>query len=75
MEIYTDPAQLAPHVTGGCTATIGNFDGVHKGHQALIATTVTKARALGLPAVALTFPPHPLQVPLKDHAPPHPYGP
>ena len=70
MEIYTDPAQLAPHVTGGCTATIGNFDGVHKGHQALIATTVTKARALGVPAVVITFTPHPLQVLLKDNAPP-----
>lgn len=39
--------------------TIGNFDGVHLGHQALLRMLVSKARALGLPAVVLTFEPHP----------------
>lgn len=39
--------------------TIGNFDGVHRGHQALLAMLVAKARAAGLPAVVLTFEPHP----------------
>lgn len=42
--------------------TIGNFDGVHRGHQALIRQTVSKARALGIPAVVFTFEPHPLAV-------------
>ena len=39
--------------------TIGNFDGVHLGHQALLSLLTGKARALGLPAVVLTFEPHP----------------
>lgn len=39
--------------------TIGNFDGVHLGHQALLKLLTDKARALGLPAVVLTFEPHP----------------
>ena len=37
--------------------TIGNFDGVHLGHQALLSLLTDKARALGLPAVVLTFEP------------------
>lgn len=39
--------------------TIGNFDGVHLGHQGLLRMLVTRARALALPAVVLTFEPHP----------------
>lgn len=39
--------------------TIGNFDGVHLGHQALLELLTGKAHALGLPAVVLTFEPHP----------------
>jgi riboflavin kinase/FMN adenylyltransferase len=39
--------------------TIGNFDGVHRGHQALLKLLTDKAHALGLPAVVLTFEPHP----------------
>ncbi|MBS0552125.1 MAG: bifunctional riboflavin kinase/FAD synthetase, partial [Proteobacteria bacterium] len=39
--------------------TIGNFDGVHRGHQALLKLLTEKARAMGLPAVVLTFEPHP----------------
>lgn len=39
--------------------TIGNFDGAHLGHQALLALLTGKARELGLPAVVLTFEPHP----------------
>ncbi len=42
--------------------TIGNFDGVHKGHQELIRRAVAKARSLGVPAVVFTFEPHPLTV-------------
>ncbi|HHU32451.1 MAG TPA: bifunctional riboflavin kinase/FAD synthetase [Clostridia bacterium] len=38
---------------------LGNFDGVHKGHQYLIKKTVKYARDLGLPSVVLTFEPHP----------------
>ncbi|NMG15602.1 bifunctional riboflavin kinase/FAD synthetase [Aromatoleum bremense] len=39
--------------------TIGNFDGVHRGHQALLKLLTDKARSLALPAVVLTFEPHP----------------
>jgi riboflavin kinase / FMN adenylyltransferase len=43
----------------GCVLTIGNFDGVHRGHQALLAKLSAKAKAHGLPAAVLTFEPHP----------------
>lgn len=49
--------------------TIGNFDGVHRGHQALLAMLVAKARAAGLPAVVLTFEPHPREYFAPDNAP------
>lgn len=42
--------------------TLGAFDGVHRGHQALIAKTVEAARRLGLPSIAYTFDPHPALV-------------
>jgi riboflavin kinase/FMN adenylyltransferase len=42
--------------------TLGNFDGVHRGHQALIDETARQARSLGCPAIAATFDPHPLQI-------------
>jgi riboflavin kinase/FMN adenylyltransferase len=43
----------------GATVAIGNFDGVHRGHKAVIAAALSRARALGKPAAALTFEPHP----------------
>ena len=43
----------------GCDLTIGSFDGVHLGHQALIRAMVAHAHASGVPAVVLTFFPHP----------------
>jgi riboflavin kinase/FMN adenylyltransferase len=43
----------------GAVLAIGNFDGVHRGHQALIAAAVAEARSLGAPAGALIFEPHP----------------
>lgn len=39
--------------------TIGNFDGVHAGHQAMVARLTAAARSLGLPAAVMTFEPHP----------------
>jgi riboflavin kinase/FMN adenylyltransferase len=44
---------------GRCALTIGNFDGVHRGHRALIERVTSKARELGLTACVLTFEPHP----------------
>jgi riboflavin kinase/FMN adenylyltransferase len=48
--------------TAGCALTIGNFDGVHRGHQAMLALLTNEARHRGLPSCVLTFEPHP-----RDH--------
>ena len=58
------PAGFGPSVV-----TIGNFDGVHLGHQGLLGTVVAAARKRGLPAVAVTFEPHPVAVLFPDRAP------
>jgi riboflavin kinase / FMN adenylyltransferase len=42
-----------------CALTIGNFDGVHRGHQAMLALLTSEAKQRGLPSCALTFEPHP----------------
>lgn len=42
-----------------CVATIGNFDGLHLGHQAILARLLEKSREYGLPSVVITFEPHP----------------
>src|SRR5262245_44832354 len=43
----------------GAVVAIGNFDGVHRGHRAVIGAALERARALGRPAAVLTFEPHP----------------
>ena len=43
----------------GAVVAIGNFDGVHRGHRAVIAAALDRARILAKPAAALTFEPHP----------------
>lgn len=48
-----------PEAVRGAAAAIGNFDGIHRGHQALIARTAEAARRLGAPLAAVTFEPHP----------------
>src|SRR5690606_12395878 len=50
---------IPEHADTAAVLTIGNFDGVHLGHQALLSLLTGKARELGLPAVVLTFEPHP----------------
>ena len=49
--------------------TLGSFDGVHRGHQALIRSAVEQARVRGVPAVGYTFHPHPAAVLAPDKAP------
>jgi riboflavin kinase/FMN adenylyltransferase len=53
----------------GSVVTLGNFDGIHLGHQALIGGTVAAARKLALPSLVLTFEPHPLKVLAPERAP------
>ena len=49
---------------------IGNFDGVHRGHRALLAAAAERARELGAPLGVITFEPHPREVLAPDLAPP-----
>ncbi|HEV6963827.1 MAG TPA: bifunctional riboflavin kinase/FAD synthetase, partial [Roseateles sp.] len=46
-------------IAPACALTIGNFDGVHRGHQAMLALLQSEARHRGLPSCVLTFEPHP----------------
>lgn len=55
---------------GGSVCTVGTFDGVHRGHQLVLERLGERARALGLPAVLVTFDPHPLEVVNPAAAPP-----
>jgi riboflavin kinase / FMN adenylyltransferase len=50
------------HALDGAVVAIGNFDGVHRGHRAVIAAALARAKLLGRPAAALTFEPHPRSV-------------
>ena len=68
---WTDLSQ-SPHGYGPSVVTLGNFDGVHKGHQAVLSTVVQKARDRGPDgtyAVAVTFQPHPVAVLHPERAP------
>jgi len=53
----------------GCIATIGNFDGMHIGHQAIIGGVVERARATQRPSAVITFHPHPLSIVAPDRVP------
>ena len=53
----------------GCIATIGNFDGMHVGHQAIIRGVVERAREQQRPSAVITFNPHPLSIVAPDRVP------
>jgi len=59
-----------PSDWGACVATIGVFDGVHRGHQRIIARAVEIAQARHLPVVVITFDPHPDEVVRPGSHPP-----
>lgn len=54
----------------GCVATIGNFDGVHLGHRAVIENLAVQGKRLGLPVVVILFEPQPLEFFNPEQAPP-----
>lgn len=54
----------------GCVLTIGNFDGVHRGHQALLQRLAAEGQQRGLPVVAMIFEPQPLELFAGENAPP-----
>jgi len=66
MRIYRQLDEL-PTPTTPVVATIGNFDGVHLGHQGVIAEVIERARFLGGQSLAITFDPHPARVLRPDH--------
>ena len=67
--------QIIRHIDGqdqnlaGSVVTLGNFDGIHLGHRALIDGAVTDSKKFGVPSVVLTFEPHPLKVLAPERAP------
>ena len=68
MELIFGFHNLQPAVTP-CVATIGNFDGVHLGHQAVIGHLAEKGAAMGLPTTLITFEPTPAEYFTRDRAP------
>ncbi|ALE81016.1 riboflavin kinase [Pseudonocardia sp. AL041005-10] len=54
--------EAVPPGWGRCVVTVGVFDGVHRGHRQLIARAVERAHQRGLPAVVVTFDPHPAEL-------------
>jgi len=58
-----------PKPAQGCVATIGNFDGIHLGHQAVLTQLAMKADMLNLPAVVITFEPQPFEYFVPEKAP------
>ncbi|HYH46333.1 MAG TPA: bifunctional riboflavin kinase/FAD synthetase [Thermoanaerobaculia bacterium] len=68
MHVVHDAYQSTDLPRGG-VAAIGNFDGLHRGQRALLDRVTERASALGVPAVVLTFDPHPLAVLQPERAP------
>lgn len=60
MEVIRGIINLRPQPQG-CVVTLGNFDGVHRGHQAVLAKVRKKSKELGLPSVLVCFEPQPME--------------
>lgn len=69
MEVFAGLQAFVP-AAGGVVLTIGNFDGVHRGHAGIVAAARQVAARLRVPVVALTFDPHPLAVLAPERTPP-----
>jgi riboflavin kinase / FMN adenylyltransferase len=68
MLVFHDPLRQTD-LPRGCVATIGNFDGMHVGHQQIVRGVVDRAREMGRPSAVITFAPHPLSVVAPDRVP------
>jgi riboflavin kinase / FMN adenylyltransferase len=65
---WTNPSET-PAALRPCVLTLGNFDGVHRGHRAVLNALVEAGHRHGLPSVAITFEPHPIAVLRPEQAP------
>src|SRR5215470_144574 len=68
MELIRGPVNLRERHRG-CVITIGSFDGIHLGHQALLSRLCEHARRLSRPAMLLTFEPMPREYLMPDRPP------
>ncbi|MGH9442527.1 MAG: bifunctional riboflavin kinase/FAD synthetase [Thermoanaerobaculia bacterium] len=68
MQVFRD-ALASTDLPRGAVVTIGNFDGVHLGHQKIVSSVVRRASETGRSSVAITFEPHPLKVLHPELAP------
>ena len=69
-ELPSLPAYPLPRLSNGGTVTVGSFDGVHLGHQAVLQEIGRRAQSAGRASVLVTFDPHPLEVVNPGAAPP-----
>lgn len=68
MQVVKDPYRPVDLPRGG-VVTVGNFDGVHRGHQAMLEAVAARALEVGAPSVVVSFDPHPLKVLHPERAP------
>lgn len=68
MERLSSDGPMPPHLRGSIMA-LGNFDGFHAGHQAVVGEAIARARAQGRPAIVATFDPHPMRLFRPDTPP------
>jgi riboflavin kinase/FMN adenylyltransferase len=68
MKVWRHTVDCAP-CEGPCILTLGNFDGVHAGHRSVLELAGLRARARGVPAVVVTFDPHPAMIVAPERRP------
>lgn len=68
MQQWSSPSATPPQLRP-CVATFGNFDGVHRGHRAILDELIRQGRERDLPVVVVTFDPHPVEVMHPERAP------
>ncbi len=70
MKVVSSLSEASDALAGRpCVLGIGNFDGLHLGHQAILQSIARRSSEFGLPSVVMTFEPHPIQVIAPEKAP------